>query len=282
MEWVDVAKDLNAGTIGGVSGIIAGHPLDTIKVRLQTQAQSSSIVNTFRSIVQSEGVTGLYKGILSPILSNAPINAVVFAVYGQVSRVIATSTNEPLTPAQQCVAGSFAGLFQVIFAAPAELVKITMQVNTTASKQSALACARHLARQHGIYRGLYRGWQLTMLRDVPAFGSYFFAYDVMKQALTGGDEANETTFNLLLAGGIAGSLSWMTTHPIDVIKSLVQSRPRGSTSDLVRAQLKMEGPRFLLKGFGATVARAFPVSAVTFLVYERTMQWMNNVDNQRE
>ncbi|KDO17215.1 hypothetical protein SPRG_17366, partial [Saprolegnia parasitica CBS 223.65] len=85
MEWLEIAKDLNAGTVGGVAGIVAGHPLDTIKVRLQTQCHTSShgISSSIRAIAASEGFRGFYKGMLSPILSNAPINAVVFAVYGQ-------------------------------------------------------------------------------------------------------------------------------------------------------------------------------------------------------
>lgn len=33
IELGPVAKDLLAGTIGGMAGIVAGQPLDTIKVR---------------------------------------------------------------------------------------------------------------------------------------------------------------------------------------------------------------------------------------------------------
>lgn len=33
----DAAKDIISGTAGGVAQVVAGHPLDTIKVRLQTQ-----------------------------------------------------------------------------------------------------------------------------------------------------------------------------------------------------------------------------------------------------
>src|SRR3989338_9588303 len=32
-----IAQDLLAGTFGGILQVIAGHPLDTVKVRLQTQ-----------------------------------------------------------------------------------------------------------------------------------------------------------------------------------------------------------------------------------------------------
>jgi solute carrier family 25 carnitine/acylcarnitine transporter 20/29 len=286
MEWIDIVKDLYAGTIGGVAGIIAGHPLDTIKVRLQTEchrSKRSTILESFRSISQTEGFRGFYKGLLSPIISNAPINAIVFAVYGQASRSLlaysSAEENATLSPLQQCLAGSMAGMFQVLFAAPSELVKIQMQVKTATSSKnySSITCAREIMKAHGLYNGLYRGWQLTMLRDVPAFGSYFFTYDVIKSFLSNNEPKQETTFTLLLAGGLAGSLSWMITQPVDVVKTLAQSQPLDNQMHpmaLVRHHLKLEGPKFLTKGFRATVLRAFPVSAVTFLVYERTMQFM--------
>ncbi|RHY87533.1 hypothetical protein DYB37_010922 [Aphanomyces astaci] len=279
MEWIEVVKDLHAGTIGGVAGIVAGHPLDTIKVMLQTEKSTShlGIVGTCRNLAASEGFRGFYKGMLSPILSNAPINAVVFAVYGQTSRLWQDGNSDAkLTPGQQFLAGAAAGLCQVTFAAPAELIKITMQVHNYPPNYSSLTCLRDIFKAEGL-RGIYRGTGLQIMRDVPAFGSYFYSYEVLKDALTGGQPDNETTMNLLLAGGLAGSISWMLTHPIDMVKTLVQSQgmDRVSMWDVIRRQHALEGPKFLLKGFGATILRAFPVSAVTFLVYERTMQSLN-------
>ncbi|KDO28283.1 hypothetical protein SPRG_06334 [Saprolegnia parasitica CBS 223.65] len=277
MEWIDIVKDLCAGTVGGVAGIVAGHPLDTIKVRLQTQAQRGSVVAAFRSIAAKEGFRGFYKGMVSPIVSNAPINAVVFAIYGQASRALAGDA--PLSPGQQYLAGALAGLAQVTFSAPAELVKIQMQVDTRTSASSSFACARQIVRQHGVSRGLYHGWQLTILRDVPAFGSYFFTYEVAKEMLSDGKDAS--TMTLLLAGGIAGSMSWILTQPVDVLKTLVQSQrldAMTSIQSVFQDNLQRDGPRFLTKGFTATVLRAFPVSAVTFLVYERTMEMMHIPD----
>jgi len=36
-EWYRAFKDLSSGTFGGIAQVASGHPLDTIKVRLQTQ-----------------------------------------------------------------------------------------------------------------------------------------------------------------------------------------------------------------------------------------------------
>lgn len=281
MEWLDVLKDLNAGTVGGVAGIAAGHPLDTVKVRLQTLDASkptAGVVSTLRQIVAAEGPLGLYKGLLSPILSNAPINAVVFGVQGVVSRGIKEATDqEMLTPSQQFLSGAAAGVAQVVFAAPSEHVKIQMQVNSARQHESSIECGKNLYRRHGL-RGLFRGWQMCMARDVPAFGVYFFTYEVTKRWMTDGNPENESDMRLLLSGGIAGSISWLVSHPIDVVKSCVQSqgfRNQRTAWQLTQDHFAAEGPQYFLKGFGATMLRAFPVSAVTFLVYEKTMQFMS-------
>jgi solute carrier family 25 carnitine/acylcarnitine transporter 20/29 len=55
-----IAQDLIAGTIGGWAQVLVGQPLDTIKVRLQTQPSPPIYRNAtdcFRQLVQREGVS---------------------------------------------------------------------------------------------------------------------------------------------------------------------------------------------------------------------------------
>ncbi|KAE8993999.1 hypothetical protein PR001_g19566 [Phytophthora rubi] len=274
---LDVAKDLNAGTIGGVAGIIAGHPLDTIKVQLQTSRETGSgALPALRRVVGSEGAAGLFRGLLSPILSNAPINAVIFGVQGQTVRVLQSRENGgPLTNSQHFVAGSAAGLVQVVFAAPSEHVKIQLQTGAMGAEHSSIAATRTILRRYGMAT-LFKGWEVCLLRDVPSFGAYFCCYEATKRALTGGRSENETDWKLMTAGGTAGMLSWALCMPLDVVKSCVQGQSlegkQMTMTEIASTRMKQEGPRFFFKGFGATMVRAFPVSAVTFLVYEKTMQ----------
>lgn len=54
-----LGQDLIAGTVGGWAQVIVGQPLDTIKVRLQTQpspAMYKNATDCFRQLVQQEGV----------------------------------------------------------------------------------------------------------------------------------------------------------------------------------------------------------------------------------
>ncbi|GMF16751.1 unnamed protein product [Phytophthora lilii] len=282
MEWLDIAKDLNAGTIGGVAGIVAGHPLDTVKVQLQTSREAGAgLLRTLRRVVGAEGAAGLYRGLLSPILSNAPINAAVFGVQGQVVRRLQqrqAQQDAPLSSEQHFAAGASAGLVQVVFAAPSEHVKIQLQTGAMGAEHSSLAAGRAILRSHGA-AALFKGWQVCVLRDVPAFGAYFCGYEATKRALTDGRAENETDLKLMMAGGIAGMLSWVVSMPQDVVKSCVQSQqlhgPQMTMTQIARTRMQQEGPGFFFKGFSATMLRAFPVSAVTFLVYEKVMQFMS-------
>lgn len=53
--------------------VAVGHPLDTIKVRLQTQAKGAQayngMVDCFRKTLAEEGASGFFKGMLSPLIA---------------------------------------------------------------------------------------------------------------------------------------------------------------------------------------------------------------------
>lgn len=84
-----------AGTFGGIAQTIAGHPLDTVKVRLQTQVtvpgqlpQFAGMVDCFRKTVKGEGFFGLYKGAASPMAGAMAMNAALFFSYGQSKHIV--------------------------------------------------------------------------------------------------------------------------------------------------------------------------------------------------
>lgn len=51
-------RDFTAGTLSGVAGVVAGHPLDTIRVRMQLSKVGSrvSTKDVWQNMVSSEGV----------------------------------------------------------------------------------------------------------------------------------------------------------------------------------------------------------------------------------
>ena len=61
--------DFAGGYVGGVCGVLVGHPFDTVKIRLQTRGHLyKSGRAAFKSIVKTEGARGLFKGVLPPCI----------------------------------------------------------------------------------------------------------------------------------------------------------------------------------------------------------------------
>lgn len=69
---------------------MVGHPFDTIKVRQQTM--NSALWPAIKQTFIHEGIRGFYKGMLFPLLSMGPSNAVLFGVYGNSLRILQGNT----------------------------------------------------------------------------------------------------------------------------------------------------------------------------------------------
>jgi solute carrier family 25 carnitine/acylcarnitine transporter 20/29 len=127
----DIAKDLTAGTVGGIANLVVGHPFDTIKVKLQSQPcpapgqlpKYAGALDAVKQTVAAEGPRGLYKGMGAPLATVAAFNALLFTVRGQMEALLRSEPGAPLTVNQQVVAGAGAGLAVSFLACPTELIK---------------------------------------------------------------------------------------------------------------------------------------------------------------
>ena len=176
--------NLLAGTAGGVAVTIVGHPLDTIKTLLQNQPPASGtkmeaktllqnkppasaanpqrysgLVDCARQVWRAEGLSGLYKGVASPLAFQMLFRAVTFMVFDLTQTAIValrepsapphppgtgagtgtststargakTTTTERvcLSPTEAFAAGAVTGLFGSLVESPIDLLKTKMQI----------------------------------------------------------------------------------------------------------------------------------------------------------
>ena len=150
-----------------------------------------------------------------PLLSQIAINASAFGA----------EENVKMFTNSQILAALAAGAAQSIIAAPAELVKIWGQNDGVGRPYSQRSFGRpyEVAKMIGI-RGIYKGFSLTLLRDVPGFGIYFCAYGTIKKMCVVPDKALTPLdiAKFALAGGIAGATSYLWYFP-DVLKTIYQN-----------------------------------------------------------
>ncbi|XP_015178963.1 PREDICTED: congested-like trachea protein [Polistes dominula] len=287
-ETVSPVKYFLSGGFGGICTVVAGHPLDTIKVRLQTMPlagpnEKPLYTGTFdcaKKTVTKEGIRGLYKGMGAPLLGVAPIFAMSFLGYGVGKKLQQKGPDDKLTIPQLFYAGAFSGIFTTVIMAPGERIKCLLQIQHADAEKKykgPLDCAKQLYREGGL-RSIYKGTCATLLRDVPASGMYFMTYETLQRWLTpeGGKLGLLST---ILAGGFAGVANWVVGIPPDVLKSRLQAAPEGTYTKGIREVfarlLKEEGPRALYKGCTPVMLRAFPANAACFLGFEAAMNVLN-------
>ncbi|KAI7871619.1 mitochondrial carrier domain-containing protein [Spinellus fusiger] len=236
---------------------------------------------------------------MSPVLGLAGLNAILFASYGGIMRYFESSHSQPgpFEPSlsQIYVAGCGAGIASFFFSAPTDLVKLQAQVSKV--PKSSWNVAKSIYTNNG-FRGFYQGGWATMIRDAPSYGLYFFVYEGTKRLLAVSEEEtvdNASAIKILIAGGMAGVVSWTAIYPLDVIKSRLQMQvlppllhptavseetrlhgqpvqPYTSIRDCIVRSYKTEGAGVFFRGIGPTILRGFPVNAVTFWVYELTLK----------
>lgn len=289
-----LTKSFIAGGFGGICLVFAGHPLDTIKVRLQTQPHSPDgkpllYKGTFdcaKKILQKEQIRGLYKGMASPIAGVAPVYALCFFAFSVGKKLQQKSDDHILTPGELFLSGALAGLSTTVILSPGERIKCLLQVqdaNPTASGvkyAGPIDCCKQLYKQGGI-RNIYVGTVATACRDIPASGVYFMVYEYLRARFAGdGNPDQLSPFKTIMAGGTAGILNWLVAIPSDVLKSRQQTAPPGTYSgflDVFRKTLASDGIHGLYKGAAPVLLRAFPANAACFLGFECMMKLLNYI-----
>jgi len=282
-------KNFLAGGAGGMCLVITGQPLDTIKVRLQTQTVAPGAIPEYAGTwdclsktVKKEGVLGLYKGMKAPLMGVTPMYALCFFGFGVGKKLQIKDPNEELTLVQFWNAGMVAGVFTTVVMTPGERIKCLLQIQSGSNPKynGTMDCFMKVLKEEGFFRGIYKGTMGTLLRDVPCSGAYFAGYEALQRLLTpeGKSRSDISVPRTLLAGGCAGILNWMVAIGPDVLKSRFQTAPPGTYTgvfDVFVKLMKSEGPAALFKGLTPVMLRAFPANAACFMGYEVTMKFLN-------
>ncbi|XP_054989067.1 solute carrier family 25 member 47 [Sorex araneus] len=300
--------DFAAGAFGGVCGVAVGYPLDTVKVRIQTEPRFTGIWDCVRDTYRRERLPGFYRGLSLPVCTAALVSSVSFGTYrhclARICRARYGSADAKPSKADVTLSGFASGLVRVFLTAPTEVAKVRLQTQKQAQPRRAsvsspaaapplcpvapaspgsgpkyrgpLHCLATVAREEGL-RGLYAGSSALLLRDGHSFATYFLSYALLSEWLTPAGHSRPDVLGVLLAGGCAGALAWAVATPMDVIKSRLQADGQGGRRyrgllHCVVSSVRAEGPRVLFRGLALNCGRAFPVNMVVFLAYEAALR----------
>jgi len=300
---LDQAKEMIAGGVGGACLVFVGHPLDTIKVRIQTMTITpghpppyTSALDCARKIVTHEGPLGLYRGMFAPLIGVTPMYALCFLGYGIGKKIFFKEDTATNLTAENLfrisLAGATSGFFTTPILAPLERLKCQLQIqnanpeSTGPKFKGPVDLARHIIRTEGT-QALFRGYMATNLRDSLASMAYFSTYEYLKFNLLPKDvqrSTGMTVFWTLFAGGCAGIMNWVPAIPVDTLKSRYQTAPAGkyphgirSVAAKIYAQEGIRSIATFYRGVGPVFLRAFPANAACFLGYATARTFLNSL-----
>ena len=264
----ETLRTVISGTCGGMASILAVHPLDTVRTRLQAAPAGAyrGAWHCARATLRREGPLALYKGLAWPLAAQGLYKAVMFGVYGAASRAFrGGDPARPLAAHEVFAAGGVAGGANALVLAPVELVRNRFQV--AARRTTLRAVLREAAAAGGVYRGL----GATLLRDVPGVGAYYAAFEAARRravALRGSPKLSLA--ELAVAGAGGGVAFWTVALPLDFAKTRLQvgaEAGSASVAGVLRDAVRAGGLRRVYVGYASALARGVPGAAVVFSVY---------------
>ena len=200
-----------AGGLAGTAVDLSLYPLDTLKTRLQSAG----------GFFKNGGWSGVYKGIGSVIAGSAPGAALFFVSYEHVKTTLRhdekTGSSAAIT---HMLAASIGEIAACSVRVPTEVIKQRAQASQFASSWQAL---RHIFTANisaiMVWRELYRGWGITIMREIPFTVIQFPLWEAMKKwrGEAKGRKANPAESAVF--GSVSGAVAAAATTPLDVLKT---------------------------------------------------------------
>ncbi|KAI4382448.1 hypothetical protein MLD38_008411 [Melastoma candidum] len=214
-----------SGSIAGSVEHMAMFPVDTLKTRMQALGscpiRSVTLRDALLSILKSDGLLGLYRGIGAMGLGAGPAHAVYFSIY-EVSKEFFSRDN-PNNPAVHAVSGVFATVASDTVLTPMDMVKQRLQLHNTPYKGIS-DCVRSVLKDEGL-RAFYASYRTTVFMNAPFTAVHFSTYEAAKRCLMEVSPESVDDEGWVVhatAGAAAGALAAAITTPLDVVKTQLQ------------------------------------------------------------
>ncbi|CAN3369340.1 succinate/fumarate mitochondrial transporter [Diutina catenulata] len=251
MDNTSFMVSLSSGACAGTSTDLAFFPIDTVKTRLQAKG----------GFFANGGWHGIYKGLGSCVVASAPSASLFFVTYDSAKAY----TKESMSPvSSHMLSASLGEIAACLVRVPAEVIKQRTQAGFTGATGANTSWSNflYLIRNQsgeGVLRGLYRGWNTTIMREIPFTMIQFPLYEFLKsrwseQLRVDSSAAVAQPLSLAkgaICGSIAGAIAAAATTPLDVIKTRIMlHESRISVVELISQTYHEEGMRAFWRGVG--------------------------------
>lgn len=249
-------------------------PLDLIKTRMQLSGGGRSSFAVAREIVAKEGFLTVYSGISAGLLRQATYTTTRLGTYTYLLDVYRENYDNAMPGfGGKIVLGILAGSVGAFVGTPAEVALIRMTgdgrlpVEQRRNYKNVFDALLRIVREEGVLK-LWRGATPTVTRAMVVNAAQLSTYTQAQEMLVSYFPPGIVLH--FWASMFAGLVTTITSMPVDIIKTKIQTAASGQSQlSVVTNLVKNEGVFAFWKGFLPYYARLGPHTVLTFIFLEQ-------------
>jgi solute carrier family 25 carnitine/acylcarnitine transporter 20/29 len=209
--WKEGLAALITGSLYGVSNAIVGHPLDTVKTKMQVlpEYQAKSMIESIKYLFKTEGIRGFFRGVFPPMIGGGLFRSAQFAsfeaLYTKLDKDPICSKPIPFTFGLEpriILGGIASGTSRALIECPFEYSKVQRQTGGV-----------------WILSNMFQGFKVLWIRSTGLMTSYFIMVDFFRR----NTNSYKHQYGIFLMNGLCATFGFIVIWPFEVAKNHIQS-----------------------------------------------------------
>ncbi|XP_037666649.1 mitochondrial dicarboxylate carrier isoform X2 [Choloepus didactylus] len=264
------------GGLASCGAACCTHPLDLLKVHLQTQQEVKlRMMGMALQVVRTNGVLALYNGLSASLCRQMTYSLTRFAIYETVRDRLAGGSSGALPFYKKVLLGAVGGFTGGFVGTPADMINVRMQNDMKLPPSQrrnyahALDGLYRVAREEGLKK-LFSGASMASSRGALVTVGQLSCYDQAKQLVLSTGYLSDNILAHLIASFIAGGCATFLCQPLDVLKTRLMNA-KGEYRGVVHCAVETAklGPLAFYKGLFPAGLRLVPHTVLTFVFLEQ-------------
>uniref|UniRef100_A0AAR2K397 Mitochondrial dicarboxylate carrier n=1 Tax=Pygocentrus nattereri TaxID=42514 RepID=A0AAR2K397_PYGNA len=264
-------KRISRWYFGGLASCGAAcctHPLDLVKVHLQTQQEvKMRMVGMAMHVVKNDGVLALYNGLSASLCRQMSYSLTRFAIYETVRDMM--GSQGPMPFYQKVLLGAFGGFTGGFIGTPADMVNVRCAaINTCTYVSDFVSFLPEGTRK------LFSGATMASSRGALVTVGQLACYDQAKQLVLSTGVMGDNILTHFLSSFIAGGCATFLCQPLDVLKTRLMNS-KGEYRGVLHclSETAKLGPLAFYKGLVPAGIRLVPHTVLTFVFLEQLRKY---------
>ncbi|OQS07417.1 carrier superfamily protein [Thraustotheca clavata] len=177
-----------AGSAAGATAQLAIYPLEMAKTYLclAKPGDYNGIAHCLHSIVQRDGIAGLYRGLAPSLLGILPYAGVDLALFFTLKEAYVNKYEHAPSVGHVLLFGAISSTCGQVVSYPLQVVRTKLQAQGMKGRHVVYTgmrdCLVKIVQSHGI-SGLYRGILPNFMKSVPAISISYAVFETVKNSL---------------------------------------------------------------------------------------------------